>query len=202
MDWDYIMICTALLSTFLLFGDSRCWVNEPGNPALHSYIQAVCPTATILSDCSPGRGVFANGWGGPPASDLAARVALNAPDACLLMLGVNDTGFAPEQIAAGMKALGDVCVAGGAVPVLVTGFPIADGWTAGKAAWNERVMDRQVEMARGLGWVVIETHRAFDPLTFKAACTVNPATGLPDGVHPYAATCKGTAADYIGARLP
>ena len=196
------MICTALLTSFLLFGDSRCWVNSSGNPALHSYLQTACPGVTITSDCSPGRGVFANGWGGPPASDLAARVATDNPDGCLLMLGVNDNTSTPEQIAAGLKSLGDICVAGGAQPIVVTGFPIADGWTAGKAAWNERVMDRQVELARGLGWPVIELHRAFDPLTFKAACTTNPSTGLPDGVHPYDATCKTTAANYVAARMP
>lgn len=201
------MICSALLTTFLLFGDSRCLIGYPTTPTLGALIQANCPGVTVYSDCRVGRGVFQIGAGTTltPMQELTAKLAATPVQACLLALGVNDWhapgGWAtPQAVADGLKEMGDACIAAGAQPVIVTAFPASDGSFPTRGAWNAEVRMRQIALGAAMGWRVIDSWDAFDERTWHTGCTVT--NGTPDGVHPWAQSCRQTAADYIAARLP
>lgn len=198
-------ICSALLTTFLLFGDSRCLIGYPTTPTVGALIQSACPGVTVYSDCRIGRGVFQVGYGTTltPAQELDAKLTAQPVDAVLLPLGVNDWhvgGITPEAVADGMKELGDIAIAHGAEPVILTAFPVADGVYAGRGAWSAEVRMRLIALGAALRWRVIDDWDAHDERTWNAGCTWN-GTAY-DGVHPWTQACRQTAADYIAARLP
>jgi hypothetical protein len=198
--------CTATLPSYLIFGDSRAQIGWPSD-MISDRLAARCPDATIYNVSRNGRGVFRPGrpWEttNPPLNQLQAALDLYpSASAVLLMLGYNDwdvPGITPEAVADGLKEMGDLVIANGAQPVVVTGFPSGDAVWPGRADWAAEVRFRQMALGAAMGWPVIDSWEAFDQRTW-GPCTVT--SGAPDWVHPYLASCRAAWADYVAPRLP
>ncbi len=199
------MLCTTLLSAILLFGDSRCLTGFPSQPTLSTLLAQACPTLTITQNCAAGRGVYQKPAGGTldPIVTLENALAAGTFDACLLQLGVNDwlqTWATPQDVAEGLRRMGDVCIAASAQPIILTGMPASDGPFPMRGAWNAEVRMRQIALGAALGWPVIDSWDAFDERTWSTACTWS-GTAY-DGVHPWTQACRQTWAEYVAPRLP
>lgn len=200
-------ICSILLSSVLLFGDSRCFVGYPTAPTAGTLLQTACPGMTVWQDCRIGRGVFNPGFGtfDTPAAQLTARLAITGPvDACLLDLGINDwhvtPTVTPEAVVDGLKELADICIAHGAAPVLLTGWPVSDGTIPSRGGWNGEVRQRTLALAQAMGWRAVDSWDAHDERTWNP-CTVNGATPA-DGVHPWVQSCRQTWANFVAWGKP
>ncbi len=195
--------CDIAAATILFFGDSLCWVSgSPVTSAIPARVNAAC-AATVASDCDPGRGTRTPGWSGlDPRVVFTSRLASDNPDVCVLMLGTNSfaAGDSHETAIADLADYITECRDSGASPVLATGFPINDGFTANRGFWLGVLHERVMALGQAMGVPVADLAAPYNARTFRTDCTWNGTSY--DGVHPWADACLATAAEAVVDAIP
>jgi hypothetical protein len=191
--------CTDPSAVVQVFADSQFYIwDASGN--LAQQVDTRC-ASTWLNAPDVGRGTQTAGWSGvAPMTTYPSLLTANSPTHCLIELGTNDfaASLSVEQSIANLEWYAVVCEQAGATPILLTTWPMNDGFSQMRQSWMGDHRHRLLALGAAHSWAVIDMWKPYSLRTWPTDCTWNGSAY--DGVHPR--TCLPQTADYLADALP